>query len=91
LTLSLILLGLGAAGQWWDGTLERIAVEKSEPPVALLLVVPTLSVAYIAREGEHDIRAHLLQYLRYMDGGAGFLTIAAALICGADRRIMVGI
>ncbi|WP_133177422.1 hypothetical protein [Mycobacteroides abscessus] len=93
LVLNFILLGFGAASQWLDGTLEKIAAEKSESAVTLLLFVPTLAIAYIVREGEHDIRAHLLYYLRWMVGIVGIFTIAAAtaLICGAGSPIMIGI
>ncbi|SKV51946.1 Uncharacterised protein [Mycobacteroides abscessus subsp. massiliense] len=79
LILSFLILALGSAGEWAYGILSDISKDRSESAVALLLVIPTLAVAYIAREGEHEIRAHLLQYMRYLVGVAGFFTLTAAI------------
>lgn len=79
LVLSFLILALGAAGEALGDVLTDIAENRTEPAVALLLVVPTLAVAYIAREGEHEVRAHLLKYVRYTVGAAGGFTLVAAV------------
>jgi hypothetical protein len=89
LLVSSLLLSLGAVGQRYYGTLAKVSVETSEPAVALLLLIPTLAVAYIAREGEHEVRAHLLRWLRYLVGASGFFTIAAAIALVAHGNSLV--
>lgn len=93
LILSFLILALGAVGESIGKVLSDISKDRSEPAIALLLVIPTLAVAYIAREGEHAIRAHLLQYMRTLVGVAGFFTLAAAfaLILRLNSWIIAGV
>ncbi|MBT9275952.1 hypothetical protein KMZ32_17900 [Phycicoccus sp. MAQZ13P-2] len=49
-----------------------------EPTVALLLVVPTLLLAYVSREGDHEILGDLLRFPRLVIAFTGLVSLGAA-------------
>jgi hypothetical protein len=79
--LAASVLGLGDV---FLGRLQTAASTKTEAAVALLLVVPSLVLAYLVRPGEHEVASRLLRNLRYLAGLAGALTYfsGAALVLG---------
>lgn len=62
-----VVLILGALADWWSadrwgperGFLWHLS-DSSDAAAALVLTLPTILVAYIVRDGEHDVRAKLL-------------------------------
>lgn len=78
-TISFLLLGMGSVGQLWKGFLDD-AREHTEATVLLLLLASTGFAAYLAREGEHEIRSRMLLIPRIAVAGTGACTLVAATV-----------
>lgn len=77
--ISAVLLALGAIGQRVFGVLDTIKDNSAEPAVALLVVVPSVLAAYLARDDEHQVRSVLLMVPRHLVAGTSALTFVAAI------------
>ena len=84
-TLSGVLLLSGTIAEFSLGTLDRIlgtdggGAGNTEAAVALLLIVPSIFLAYLARPGEHEVRAEQLKWLRYAVGLSSAAVAPAAV------------
>jgi hypothetical protein len=77
--LIILLLGLGSIGQMTAGIIDDVKANTSDAAVALLLLIPSAFSAYLAREGEHEIRATLLRTPRYAVGATSLLALIGAI------------
>ncbi|WP_344193070.1 hypothetical protein [Pedococcus aerophilus] len=73
---AIVLVAGGLAEERWR-TLSASS-NATEPTVALLLVIPTLLLAYISREGDHQILGDLLRVPRLVVAFTGVVSLAAA-------------
>jgi peptidoglycan/LPS O-acetylase OafA/YrhL len=76
--LGLLMIGAGAVSEYFWDTLTKTQTNNADPTVALLLLVPTLLVAYLTREGDHDILSSLLRMPRFLVASTGLVTLVAA-------------
>jgi hypothetical protein len=82
--LSAVLLGLGAAGQFWHGRLTQEGTS-AEAAVTLLVVVPTVMSAFLARDDEHELLSYLLRWPRIAVASSA----ACALLAGGALALHV--
>lgn len=90
--LALLLLVSGTAAELLFDTLADIGDNQTDPTVALMLLVPTLLVAYVAREGDHQILGDLLRVPRFLVASTGLATLfsAIALVAGVSGWWLTG-
>jgi hypothetical protein len=88
LVLGFLMLTLGAIFELVQCTLTEIRTNNADPTVALLVLVPTLLVAYVAREGDHETLGDLLRVPRLLVASTGLVTLASAvaLVAGVPHR-----
>lgn len=77
--LSAILLLMGSIAQFLGDTLEYVAEKQSSPAVSLILIIPSTVSAYLARQGDHEIRARLLRVPRFLVGISAISTAIAII------------
>ena len=90
-----MVLVAGGLAEWFWQTLSESS-NAIEPTVALLLVVPTLLLAYVSREGDHEILGDLLRIPRLVIAFTGVVSLCAAtgfvfgLKCGPLSWLWLG-
>ena len=83
--MTALLLLAGAAAQIWGHRLTPPVGISTEAAVALILVVPSIMSAYLAREGEHDLLSGLVRWPRIAVAATG----VSALIAGGALVLQV--
>lgn len=71
------MLAAGSVAEFCWKTLKSLS-HAAEPTVALLLLVPTVLLAFVAREGDHQILGDLLRLPRLIIASIGFATLVSA-------------
>ncbi|MHB8448976.1 MAG: hypothetical protein ACYDAQ_00660 [Mycobacteriales bacterium] len=86
---SALLLYLGALSQLIGAHLSRVATSDRGSAVALLITVPSVMSALLAREGEHELLSDYLRWPRIAVAGSTGLSVLAAgwLAIGVRGRI----
>lgn len=80
--VSALLLALGAIFQW------RIGVfTDAQSTIALVLALPSLAAAFLARRGEHRMLSRLLRVPRILVGGTALMSLAAAAVLVAHGAL----
>lgn len=78
--VGIVLLGLGAIGEYLNDVLTKKLEGNLDAAVALLLVAPSLYSVYLSRPGEHELRSRMLTWPRYAVLGTaaahGFAAVA---------------
>lgn len=91
--LGFLMILAGAVAQLaWD-TLTDVRRSNADPTVAMMLLVPTLLVAYVAREGDHQVLSDLLRAPRLLVASTGLVTLACAggLVAGVPGAYLCGL
>lgn len=93
IALAFFLLASGAIADVLWNTLGDIQNDQTDPTVALMLLVPTFLVAYVAREGDHQILGDLLRAPRFVVASTGLATLlsATALVAGVEDWWLTGL
>jgi hypothetical protein len=80
---SLAMAAVLLAGRNFISRLESAAIERSDAAITLLLVAPSLVIAYLVRPDEHAIASRLLRPIRF-----GLLGVACLSYIGAATLIL---